>query len=347
MQERDRFRGRRADLEFAAHSAAEHGDRLPIVLQPEGMADHRRGVQYTGREHLHGTAEGVGDRHRTDHADLVVVDRKRRERRARVGRRDSELQEGPAPAYPSQAVLDGRNRARAVDHHVPAIRTAYRVGRVHGQLQPDLACRDQPGWVVVDDGHRRRAGAGRELGHDQPHGARPVDQIVLAQPPRQQVVAVDGTSQRLDQRGELQVDRIGKLVHVRGGRDDEVRGRAVGPRYASAVPVVAQVGPAGGAVAAVAAIEGGIDGDPVAGRHVADLVPDLVHDARRLVAGHDGVDRGRELTVEHVQIRAAQADGLDADDNFPRTGIGIRPLDQLVRAWPREDDGPHSRRVTH
>ena len=126
----------------------------------------------------------------------------------------SELLERAAPTDPSQAVLDGRTSPRAIDHHLPATRTRHLVGGQNRSKSPTSLAASSRRRIAVHDGDRGGAGPRRQLGHHQAHGARAVDQVVLAHPARQQVVTPDRARQRLDQGGQRQVDPVREPVHV-------------------------------------------------------------------------------------------------------------------------------------
>src|SRR5690606_1562811 len=67
-------------LEFAPGPRTEQCDRLLVLLEPEGVADHRLGVDHALGHEVDGAAEAVEHGHGADDVDLVLVDPERGER---------------------------------------------------------------------------------------------------------------------------------------------------------------------------------------------------------------------------------------------------------------------------
>jgi len=107
---------------------------------------------------------------------------------------------------------------------------------------------------------------------------------VLAEPAGQQVEAVHGAGQRLDEGGVVERQIVREQVAVGDRRHGVLRGGAR-RGHADGVPPLAEVAPPDRAVVAFAAEQGRVDRDPVALGHLGDLGADGDHRAGELVAG--------------------------------------------------------------
>src|SRR5690606_39232215 len=105
-------------------------------------------------------------------------------------------------------------------------------------------------------------------------------------------------------------------------------------------PAFAEVVVAGTAVAALVAVEGGVDRHLVAEGHLGDLGADADHLAGELVPRHDR-ELGGELALEDVQVRAAQSTGRDLDDDVARSRRRVRNLGDDGLAHGLYDGGLH------
>jgi hypothetical protein len=156
---------------------------------------------------------------------------------------------------------------------------------------------------------------------------------------------VDADGQGFDEGGVLERALVGELVHVaveHGARDprafserarDAVADAALGPRLAQVVP----------ALEALLAIAAQLDrqaGHAIADRNALDLGADMNDLTGELVA-HDLALFGEQALRVGVQVRAADAAGLDVQDNVPRPRIGIGHILDRHLPNPSEDTGAH------
>lgn len=191
------------------------------------------------------------------------------------------------------------------------------------QLQPgvrQVGHGDVPGTDVTGDGR----------GHDADR-PRPGDDDVLAREGEGQG-GVHGIAQGVEDRTEVGVD----VVVVDPGiarRDDDVVGEGAVAVDAHPDGVDAQVPSPGAAVAAGAADDVALAGDPVADAHARHVAADLVDDAVELVtddlrrAGH-----GRCCPVVppvQVQVGAAQARSQDTDADVVVAGVRLGDVGEL------------------
>ena len=91
------------------------------------------------------------------------------------------------------------------------------------------------------------------------------------------------------------------------------------------------------AVVAIEAMPAGVrepgNADPLADREAFDAGAEPLDEADDLVAGNDRQPLVRQLAVDDVQIGAADAAGLDADQQLrrPRRGLGRAPPEPAAR----------------
>jgi hypothetical protein len=170
------------------------------------------------------------------------------------------------PSFPDhrQALVDADRRAGRLDVDVAAVAAGEALDDGGGVLlvgsivtcAPNAFASARPLGHEVDDDQLLRRLQVRDLHHRQPEraGAGDDDDIVELD-----VAAVDGVDRarhRLDQRGVLEREALGNLVHARGRRDaHEVGHAAVGDDALEAEDVVHLAHPvlAAGAVAAAVA----------------------------------------------------------------------------------------------
>ncbi len=148
-----------------------------------------------------------------------------------------------------------------------------------------------------------------------------------------------GAQQRRRLRG---VAIVGE-AHGECGLGDDVGGVAAVAVVAGEGWIVAQVlAPLAtiGAVTAGASEPG--DANPCADGEALDLRARLRHPANDLVTGHDRRPHVGQFAVDEMQVGAADAARLDADQEFRRARLGIGALlhDQR-RADPPENHRPH------
>ncbi len=150
-----------------------------------------------------------------------------------------------------------------------------------------------------------------------------------ADPPRRRLVplseaeGVDGVGERLDERGRLERHPLRQHVHVALGHRNQL-GEGAGALDADDRARAADVRLAALAGVAAAAGDERVDDDvgAVGDAHPREL---MTHDQRR--------DAERALRREALQLRPADADRLDGDDDIPlaRDGFGHVLDPQLVR----------------
>src|SRR6185503_13347662 len=107
------------NLQLAPGAQTEHVERVRVVVEREGMADHGHAVDCSCLEHLDGTTVRVEHRHGADDLDLVAVHTERRVARHRVGRCDTEVLESAAGLDPGKPVFDSLDDSGAVDDDIP------------------------------------------------------------------------------------------------------------------------------------------------------------------------------------------------------------------------------------
>lgn len=127
--------------------------------------------------------------------------------------------------------------------------------------------------VDVQDFHRGGAGALGQLQHHQAHRPGAVDEDLGPEVALQDVVPADRAGERFDQGRVGDVDVFGEF-HAVGDRGDGELGRSTGDGDADRGPVVAEVAAAGAAVAALVAVQRGVDGHLVADGQFGDVGAD-------------------------------------------------------------------------
>jgi len=136
---------------------------------------------------------------------------------------------------------------------------------------------------------------------------------------------VRGIAERVENRGDLVVDRRGELEDVGGGKRQILCERA-GAIHADALGVAAQMPPPGAAVAAMPAGDVSFAGHAIAGLDAAHFAADLDDLARVFVT-----DRHRHrngflrpgIPVVDVHIRPANRGAVDFDEHIVVTDRGL------------------------
>ena len=258
-----------------------------------------------------------------------------------LGRSDAELLKDATSPDPSEPVLDRRNDPGAVDDDVPAATTIrlVRAGQhaVHAELPGGL----QPRRIAVDHGDAGCSRAWCQLSHHQAHGAGAVDQIVLTHPSWQRSYpwmahesgSIRAARARSTSSGSRWTLRTGATVS--SAVDPSVRATPE-PFHCSQ-----RLDRPDRAVRTLAAREGRIDRDPVTGSELRDPLAHGLDHPGRLVTRNDRIPRGRELSIQDVEVGAAETDGLDPDEHVAGTWHGVGDLRQGPRPRFGEDDGPH------
>ncbi len=180
-------------------------------------------------------------------------------------------------------------------------------GDVDDEVGPGRLGQGQPLGRQVGDADQARPGVPRDRGRHDADRAGTGDEHVLADDrPLQR--GVRRVAERVEQRPEVGVEVGGLHPDVGRGDDDVVGERAVAVDP-HAHRVDAQVPAPGPAVAADAAHDVALAGDPVTDGHVVDVGPDLDDLAEELVAeGHRHLHgrRGPLVPLLEVQVGAAQ-----------------------------------------
>jgi hypothetical protein len=97
------------------------------------------------------------------------------------------------------------------------------------------------------------------------------------------------------------------------------------------------------AAPAPAAVERGIDGDPVALLQVLFHVGAAGHDlAGEFVAWRDRIRSRRELAIEDVQVRPADPAAVNPHEHLTRARNGVGYLRDVSTSWLVDHDGAHS-----
>ena len=91
-------------------------------------------------------------------------------------------------------------------------------------------------------------------------------------------------------------------------------------------PVIAEVDLATPAVITDAAVDGGVERDPVARVPVLHRGADLVDDPGRLVPHDDGRPTSPGAAIHPMHVAAADANGFDRDEHFIGSRCGVRHL---------------------
>ena len=154
---------------------------------------------------------------------------------------------------------------------------------------------------------------------------------------------VDGVAHRLLQGDDRGVQPV-RLDRVRL-RDDDALGEAAIGVDADDAQVAAEVHVPSAALSAGPVEEVALDADEVALPDASDALAGPDHGACQLVPEHPRwfeVLRGPVVPVEEVEVRAADARSIDAEEHLARPRRRSRPLDEL-RARTRPDLGqrPH------
>jgi len=106
--------------------------------------------------------------------------------------------------------------------------------------------------------------------------------------------------------------------------------------------VGAEIDAAGAAVVAFAAVDGGVEGDAVAGFEAAGVAAGGGDFAGGLVAHDEGRIAPAAGAVPAVDVATADAAGADANEDFVVGGSGRGKVLKLESRRGREDEGFHS-----
>ena len=183
--------------------------------------------------------------------------------------------------------------------------------------------RERPLVRVAGQEHRLGPGDRRELQREQPDHPAADHQHPLAGLRRPDVEAVQGAGQGLGKGTMARIDAVGQDVRPPRREERELGEAAVavdaGRDVARAeVDLAAAAGRAGAAAVVRVAGDARALGHVDAGAAGDDDAGELVAEGDRRVAG--------EGAVEEMPVGAADAGGLDADDEFPRARRGHRHI---------------------
>jgi hypothetical protein len=99
--------------------------------------------------------------------------------------------------------------------------------------------------------------------------------------------------------------------------------------HANNLAIIAQIFIAAGAEVALAAVDGGIEGDAIAGAEVAHIGAERGNLARGFVPHHEWRIAAAGGTVVTVDVAAADAAGADADQDIVGADIGLGHIDEF------------------
>ena len=157
-----------------------------------------------------------------------------------------------------------------------------------------------------------------------------------------EVDRVDGDAERLEQRARDAVERVRQRVQPVGRPAQVLAERSVPAPVPREPDLRAEVRMALAAQVAALARDRRVDGHAPAGQRP------LLHDARELVPDHERRGQPRvadRALLEPVQVGAADADGLHADEALPRFRSRRRLVAQPHVAHAVEARDPHGSRV--
>ena len=198
-------------------------------------------------------------------------------------------------------------------------------GHIHRARHTHALGQVEPVFVDVGDHHVPRAGVPGDGGGHDPDWPRAGHQHVLAQHGETQR-RVCGIAKRVEDGGDIKVDARLVHPHVGLGQGDVLRERA-GPRDADAGGVVAQMPPAGHAVAAMPANHVPLAAHQLADAEVTDVFADLNDFADELMPHHERHRHGFAGPVVpfvNVQIGAADAGAVHLDEDVIGRHPGLR-----------------------
>ena len=191
------------------------------------------------------------------------------------------------------------------------------LGRIHGAAYAHLARQAQPVRIFVGDHYVPRGGVPHHGGRHDSDRARAGDHHVLAQN-RERQGGMDGIAERIEDRGDVQIDVFLVTPKV-GHRHRDVIGERARPIHADALDVRAQMPPPGQAVAAAAADHVAFAAHQIARAEIADVgahCHDLAHKFMADRHRHgDGALRPLVPVVD-MNIGAADARALYTDQNI-------------------------------
>ena len=161
-----------------------------------------------------------------------------------------------------------------------------------------------------------RSGMARHGGSHDADRSGSGDQDILAEN-RKRKGRVNGVAEGIENRGDVEINRIGVMPDVRH-RQGQIFGERAGPIDADALGVGAEVAAAGQAIAAPSADDVAFSADDLTGIKIRDIGSDLDDLAHELVTHHhrDG-DRfaGPIVPFIDVNVGAADAGPVDLDQD--------------------------------
>jgi len=160
-----------------------------------------------------------------------------------------------------------------------------------------------------------------------------------------EIDAVDGDGDGFEHGGFGERKTVGQAVEDSRGDGYEF-GEGPGAAIVAAgnaedLAAVAEIYVAAAAVGTFAAVNGGIEGDAIAGHEVFYGVTDRSDDTGGFVTHDDRRDAAAGGAVVTVNVAAANAAGGDADEDFVRRGRGRREFGEFEIAVAGEEKGFH------
>ena len=234
-------------------------------------------------------------------------------------------------------------------------------GYVESDRRAQLLREIQTERIHVGDHHEARAGVLRDRRCHQSNGAGAGDQHVFAEHGKRQR-GVDGVSERIENRGDIQIDG-GSVTPDVGHRQNDKFGKRSGPIHADSLRMRAQMAAAGQAVPAAAADDVALAADDVAGMKIVDVGADLDDLAYEFMADRHGHGDGALrpfVPFINMHVGAADAGAADADEHVvdsgprgfdifePQAGLALALDDGLHRSHCRVNSGilPGMLRIT-
>ena len=179
-----------------------------------------------------------------------------------------------------------------------------------------------------------------QLREHQAHRAGSVNQVMIRQPDTDLIEAMHRARQRFDQGSPWPGQVRGKGERDVGRHADELGGSSVEGDTKRAV-VFTEVGTAHPAEATGAVRQIGVDGDEVTDLDIGHAPSDGNHLATEFVAGDDRVPCRRDVALEQMKIRPADAACLNLQDRIGRPRYWIVNPGHLDLAGLFKNDSLH------
>ncbi len=205
----------------------------------------------------------------------------------------------------------------------------------------------QAGFVDVSDEDARATGSAERLESEEADGARAEDESCGAGGNGSERNGVNGDSDCFKHGSFCKREIRRETVDDAGGDDDELgegTGTAIiGAGNAEDLTAVAEIDFAAQAVAAGAAIDGGIEGDAIAFGETGDAEADRGDVSGGFVTHDDRRNAAPRRAIVAVDIAAADAASGHAHENFAGSGRGNGRIDQFEMTVLGEKQSLHRR----